>query len=340
MQTIKIISKTDDFLNETLLTAKESSFFNKKTDDKIYEKILKIKNNLKIDYSVPITTKANELERVKQIYINYLLGKGNDFNSHYIQILAWNLFNLKIIKTKSGVQISIFEYSPNPLAPYTVIEKTFRLFTKKIINSNKIIFALLITYLNNYKKVSNRYKNNLQKYLKDIKFSKYTNLFFVSDYEKIYKYFLKLSQRFENTIISFPEWLTKLKIPESLLNTTYFSDLWFYWIVHYADLSDTEILKNLDCIFFRNCDENLQKIILAYIIYSKRKSLIEKYFDVMNLCLKYIFPAIKKGNPFTKEFWNIDCDEIYKKYLDVTWNFIEEAFVRNPIYKNMIDVLV
>lgn len=335
MQAIETLEKTDNFLSETLQTAKEASPLNKNCDDEIHKITLKIKKNLEVNYSIPSITNSNELERIKQIYVNYLLGKTDDFNSHYIQILAWNLFNLKIMKTKSGEQVSVFEYSPNPLVLYSVVEKTFKLFEKRRISTKKVSYALLITYLNNYKSASNRYKNNLRKYLKDIKFQKYTSLFFVSDYEKIFKYFFKLSQKFENEVITFPEWLSNLKIPESLLNTTYFSDLWAYWFFHYADLYDTKILNNLNCVFFRKCDENLQKIILAYIIYLKCR--VEKYSDMTELCLRYIFPVIKKGNPLKREFWNIDCDKIYKTYLDYAWNFIEENFVKNPVYKNLVE---
>ena len=78
---------------------------------------LAIKKELKIDYSKTLKFKPSEKERLQQIYVNYLTGKSDDFNSHYIQLLAWHIQDFKIIKKKIAkdkfVYESVFENSPN-----------------------------------------------------------------------------------------------------------------------------------------------------------------------------------------------------------------------------------
>ena len=172
MKSLKALENADTSLDQTLTVAESSnSFANKEIDRKVRSLTLEIKKELKVDYSKTVNFKPKEKERLTQIYLDFLTGKSDDFNSHYIQLLAWHLQDLKVMPTKKGYKVSIFEYAPNPLALFTVIEKTFKLFQKKRIDVDKVSYALILNYLNNYKIASNRYKNELRKYLKGIKFS-------------------------------------------------------------------------------------------------------------------------------------------------------------------------
>ena len=229
------------------------------------------------------------------------------------------------MKNKSGKIVSIFEYSPNPLAIYTVIERTFKLFNKKRIKSNKIAFALLLNYLNNYRVASNRYKNELRKYLKSIRFSKYVDIFFTKDI--VYYSWLKC----ESLNITFPERLLKLGLDEKILDSVYFSDAWFLWMISSADLTDEiNILKKINCIYFKNCNDVLKKILFANII-KKNCMLLNKNFGILKyICEEYIFPLIKNGDPLKENFWIVNYEGKFHEYvtdsLQFAWNFISTYF--------------
>lgn len=333
MQSIQSLENLEASLTENLAQANSSvKFAGNKVDSKIKKITSQIKKNFKVDYYVELNFRAGEKERLTEIYKNYLFGKKNDFNSHYIRLLAWHLHELKIMQKKNSM-LSVFEYQPLALAPLTVIEKTFRLFSKNRIETEKVSFPLVMNYLNNYKIASNRYKLNIYKYLKHIKFADDLKVYFVG-IEKIFSWVVQRTIGKAEVGADFSERLLSLAIPERTLDTVYFSDVWFYWMSHYADLSNEKILENLDCGFFKNCDENHQKIILANIIYLE--GMIEKSSELERICQKYIFPLIKKGNPFKKEFWNVECGEYYKRYFDYAWNFIEQDFVKNSDYQNMV----
>lgn len=337
MEAINSLENADLFLSKLLVASAGSvPFVNKDIDRQIREVTLAIKNELKVDYSKTIAFKPGEKERVTRIYVNYLISnKQDDFNSHYIQLLAWHLHELKIMSQKKGEKLSVFEYSPNPLWPFTtVIEKTFQLFKKKRIDVTKVSYALILNYLNNYKIASGRYKNNLRKYLKSIKFSEDLDVYF--NVRNVPTYVAYRTAKITPPTEPYFERLHHLKIDLRTLDTMYFSDTWREWMLNEANLSDENyVLKNLNCSYFKNCNEDMQKIILAKIIYvNAMRSLI--ITRVESICEKYIFPAIEKGNPFKKEFWELNYTGIYKEYLDYAWFFIEEAFVKNKSHKNMI----
>lgn len=341
MKSLIALENTDNSLSETLSVAKFSNtFVSKETDKTVNSLTLAIKKELKIDYSKTLKFKPSEKERLQQIYVNYLTGKSDDFNSHYIQLLAWHIQDFKIIKKKIAkdkfVYESVFEYSPNPLSLFTVIEKTFKLFKKQRIDVDKISYALILNYLNNYKIVSNRYKTVLKKYLSWIKFSEDLDVYFniknVMNY--VFNKTLKLVSPSE-PFPQYPERLLLLKIRPRTLDTIYFSDAWFEWMFKVANLTSDYVLKNLNCSYFKICNEDKQKIIIAKIIYDNAKNYILRV-DLEQICLSYLFPCIKKGNPFKQEFWNLKYEGIYKICLDAAWNFIEQTFVNNSKYEHMI----
>lgn len=337
MQSIQSLQNIEASLTENLAQANSSvKFGGNELDEKIKKITSKISSSFKVDYSVEMKFRAGEEKRLKEIYINYLLGKKDDFNSHYIRLLAWHLQDLKVMNKKNSM-LSIFEYQPFALAPFTVIEKTFRLFSRNRIEPNKAAFPLVMNYLNNYKSASKRYKFNLYRYLRSIKFAGDLDVYFVGieniiSWVQLVGIEKKLPWVQQRTVekvgirADFSERLMSLAIPQRTLDTVYFSDAWFYWMMYYSDLSNEKILKKLNCSFFKICSENNQKIILAKIIYLEW--MVEKLEKLEEICINYIFP-LTKSNPFKKEFWTFDCDENYKKYLDSAWNFIEQDFVKS-----------
>ncbi|MDO4481057.1 MAG: hypothetical protein Q4B56_08370, partial [Erysipelotrichaceae bacterium] len=253
MNSLEALRNTDDALNETLNVVKTSvSFASKEVDRKVRSLTLAISKELKVDYSKTMKFKPGEKERLTQIFIDYLTGKSDDFNSHYIQLLAWQLLELKIIPTKKDYKLSIFEYSPNPLALYSVIEKTFKLFNKKRINVEKISYALILNYLNNYKIASNRYKNELKKYLKSIRFSEDIDVYF--NINNVIQYTMNKTVKLVPPMEPYPERLLHLKIRTRTLDTIYFADSWFAWMFNMADLTSDYVLRNLNCSYFKVCN--------------------------------------------------------------------------------------
>lgn len=336
MESLKTLENVELSLNDILVQSKSSSSFaSKEVDRKVRSLTLAIKKDLKVDYSVTKKFKPKENEKLETMLIEYLTGKGDDFNSYYIQLLAWHLIELKIMPSKSGNKVSIFEYSPNPLALYTVIEKTFKLFQKKRIDTEKVSYALILNYLNNYKIASNRYKNELRKYLKSIRFSDDLDVYF--DINKAITYTMNKTIKLVPPMEPYPERLLKLRIRPRTLDTVYFADSWFAWMFNAADLSDEAyVLKNLNCSYFKICNEDVQKLVMAKIIYDNGLSYIKRN-SLAQICMRYIFPIIKKGNPFKKEFWDLNYSGYYKTYLNSAWDFIEQTFVNDDSYKNMVN---
>lgn len=334
MKALDALQSADFSLSEFLAASENSpALANKDIDAQVRALTSAIKNELKVDYSKTVAFKPGEKERVQSIYINYLTNKKDDFNSHYIQLLAWHLHELSLPQKKGG-HLTAFSYSPNLLAPFTIIEKTFRLFYKKRIDVNKVSYALVLTYLDNYRFASNRYKNELRRYLRNIHFSDDLDVYF--NIKNIMTYVVNKTIKSAPSGEPFPERLLRLKIKPRTLETLYFSDAWFAWMFKVADLTDeVYVLKNLNCGYFKRCNADLQKIIMAKIIYDNSTYHL-MWANTELICLQYIFPAIEKGNPFTKEFWNLNYTGIYKMYLDDAWIFIEQTFVQNPNYKNMV----
>lgn len=334
MEAITSLQNADSSINKLLAESRNSvPFANEKIEKKVQSLTFAIKDTFKIDYSRPVAFKLGEKERVQRIYIDYLTGKADDFNSHYIQLLAWHLHELKIM-SKNGNTLSVFEDHPFPLVPFTIIEKTFRLFHKKCIDVNKVSYALVLTYLDNYRFTSNRYKNELRRYLRSIKFSDDLDVYF--NIKNIMTYVANKTAKTAPSGEPFPERLSRLKIKPRTLETLYFSDAWFAWMFKVADLTDeVYVLKNLNCGYFKRCNADLQKIIMAKIIYDNSTYHLMRANTEL-ICLQYIFPTIEKGNPLTKEFWDLNYTGIYKMYLDSAWTFIEQRFVQNPKYEKMI----
>ncbi|MCH5150969.1 MAG: hypothetical protein J1G30_09915 [Spirochaetales bacterium] len=329
MEAITSLQNADSSINKLLAESRNSvPFANEKIEKKVQSLTFAIKDTFKIDYSRPVAFKLGEKERVQRIYIDYLTGKADDFNSHYIQLLAWHLHELKIM-SKNGNTLSVFEYPPFPLTPFTVVEKTFRLFHKKRIDVNKVSYALILNYLDNYKSASNRYKRVLRIYLKSIKFSDELDVYFF-DANKVQAYVANKTAKTAPLTELYPERLSRLKIRPITLNTAYFTDAWFEWAINTSFLN---IIKNLNCSYFKNCNEYKQRMVLVKMIADGIYSLTETKLE--SVCTKYIFPLIN-GNPFKKEFWDLNYTSIYRNYLERTWNFIEHNFVQNPKYEKMI----
>ena len=176
MQTLDSLNNLAKTTTEILSLAKNTNnFLSGLVARNIQMSTREIENRFKIDYSRRINISQDETNRLKQMILVFLKDKKDTFNTYYIQLLAWNINKVKImkIKTKYGETLQSFlEYAPNPLIPFSVTNKIFSLFYEKVST------ALLLNYLNNYKYTSTRFKNLLRRYLKSIKYSKDVDVYF------------------------------------------------------------------------------------------------------------------------------------------------------------------
>mgnify|MGYP006873029101 CR=1 FL=1 len=191
LNSLGILAKTS---GEMFSNAKNSNnFLTELTLKSIQLSTSEIENQFKVDYSKPIKMSANETKRLRQMIVALLKDNTDFFNTHYIQLLAWHIHELKLmkVKTNSGeILQSFLEYAPNPLLPFSSTNKIFKLFyTNRIKDTEKVASALLLNYLNNYKYASARFKKLLRRYLKSIKYSKDIDVYF--NMEKIRQYILK-----------------------------------------------------------------------------------------------------------------------------------------------------
>lgn len=225
MECIESLNKLGDKILDTFYYASHYNSFLSSQQNLNINKITKeIQSQFEVDYYKKIKISSYEKKRLEQLLIDYIKNQKDCFNSHYIQLLAWYIDEIKVINVKRKQEIkrlSVFEYSPNPLIPIAITNKVFLLFSKRRISPEKIAPALLISYLNNYKNASVRYKNLLKHYLKVIKYSKLPDLYFNPSGASI-TLLMKTS--------SFPNMDTKgrleyLNVNKNEIHTKYFKDV-------------------------------------------------------------------------------------------------------------------
>ncbi|UKI56271.1 MAG: hypothetical protein L6V90_03675 [Treponema succinifaciens] len=202
MQAITELKNFENITNEVFLYAnKYNDFLSQKKINTVQNTIEEIKESFLIDYSKPLVMTEIEKANLFEMITDFIINKKNIFNSHYIQLLAWHIHELKILPVKKhGIihNVSFLEYSPNPLIPISATNRIFTLFSPRRIPPEKVSTALLLNYLNHYEMASARFKNVLKSYLKRIRYSKNVNLYFnygnfVSNIEKLYFEFKKIS---------------------------------------------------------------------------------------------------------------------------------------------------
>ena len=182
MQTLEALNSLAKTVSSSYSSAyKYENFVSVQTDRNILSFTSKIKDNFEINYSKKIEMSTSEMKELKLLIIDFLKNKKNNFNSHYIQLLAWHIDDMKVMNQKTKFaerSVSFLEYAPNPLLPFTVTNKIFQLFEKTNIEPEKVTTALLLNYLNNYERASSRFKTVLRRYLKSIKYIKDVDIFF------------------------------------------------------------------------------------------------------------------------------------------------------------------
>lgn len=182
MQTLEALNTLEKTVSSAYSFAyKYENFLSVQTDENIKNFTDKIKNNFEVTYTKKIKISAMEIRELKLLIVDFLKNKKNNFNSHYIQLLAWHIDDIKVMSQKTKIaahSVSFLEYAPNPLLLFSVTNKIFQLFEKPNIEPAKVATALLLNYLNNYERASSRFKTVLRRYLKSIKYIKDVDIFF------------------------------------------------------------------------------------------------------------------------------------------------------------------
>lgn len=224
MQCINELEKLENITNEVFLYANRyNDFMSQRKINTVQKTIEEIEVFFLVDYSKPLLMSEVEIENLCMMTADFIKNKKDTFNSHYIQLLAWHIHELKILPIKKrGIvhNVSFLEYSPNPLIPMSATNRIFSLFSSKRIAPEKVSTALLLNYLNHYEIASSRFKNVLKSYLKRIRYSKNVELYFN------YGNFLSNIENYiPNSKTSCYEKLKQLGISENLLQTKYFKDV-------------------------------------------------------------------------------------------------------------------
>ena len=208
------ISKINSYANEY------NDLMTKKKIDTIEKTIVEIKETFKIDYTIPLKMTKKEEQELRKLVLEFVREKKDNFNSHYIQLLAWHIHELDVLPVKKhGLirNVTIFEYSPSSLIPITATNRIFGLFLPKRIESEKVSTALVLNYLNNYEHASARFMSVLNSYLKRIHFSKNTDVYF--NFLNVVNY---IEKKTPASKLNYFERLKILGIRENTIHTKYF----------------------------------------------------------------------------------------------------------------------
>ena len=171
----------------------------------------------------------NEGDELRNLILDFIKEKKDNFNSHYIQLLAWHIDDIKIMKIKAAEGekfVSFLEYDPPAIFIFSMTNKIFSLFDQSHIESEKVSAALLLNYLENYEKTSQRFKNVLKKYLRTTNHSKIYEIYF--DFEKLRIFIDRKKLEIHQKPLSGGNFLENLLkssgINEKILATKYFRD--------------------------------------------------------------------------------------------------------------------
>lgn len=223
MESISALENLQETISQKNSYANEyDDFMSKKKITVIEKDIDEIKERFSIDYTRPIQITKKEEENLKKLVIEYLREKKDNFNSHYIQLLAWHIHELEVIPIKQhGVvrNVTILQYSPKSIIPISATNRIFALFLPRRIETEKVSNALLLNYLNNYQYTSQRFKNVLNSYLKRIHYSKNTDIYFNN-----VKVVSIIEKKTPQSKMSYRNRLKTLGLREFTLHTKYFDN--------------------------------------------------------------------------------------------------------------------
>lgn len=321
--------KTADTLDQLVKTSrntrlnplKRKGAFSKEINAQITSLTFQIKDNLTFDYCTQLECKEGELEELNKLIDDFIKTGSAQFNSHFIQLLCWNIFKIKpIIKKNDGkkVKLSFFEYQPDIFDFNPITKRFFQLLLQYDDCKEKISDALMMVYLNNYQYASEYFCELLKQYLKTIKFPQNLNLFFDVTKAGSYRIWRIYNKSFFHRVELF-------QVRSAFFNTKYFQDAWYFWMKTRADVINEFILEDLSCNFFTICSDAEKLLILSRVIIKNNnigKNIESLYYDQ----LEDLFPI----DPFIPENWIFNCNAREMKQLVTASNIFQSALTKNP----------
>lgn len=223
MESITALEQLEEKISQINSYAHEyNDFMSKRRITTIEKRISEIKDTFKIDYTKPMEMTEKEKQELKKIILDFVKGKKDNFNTHYIQLLAWHIHELDALPVKKhGVlqNVTFLEYAPSSFIPITATNRIFTLFLPRRIETEKVSTALVLNYLNNYEYASPRFKSVLNSYLKCIHFSKNTDVYF--NFANVIKY---IEKKTPSSKLDYFKRLKTMGIRENTIQTKYFID--------------------------------------------------------------------------------------------------------------------
>lgn len=221
MESISALEQLEEKISQINSYAHEyNDFMSKRRITSIEKRISEIKDTFKIDYTIPMEITEKEKQELKKIVLKFIREKKDNFNTHYIQLLAWHIHELYVLPVKKhGVlqNVTFLEYAPSSFIPITATNRIFNLFLPRRIETEKVSTALVLNYLNNYEHASPRFMSVLNSYLKRIHFSKNTDVYF--NFTNVIKY---IEKKTPASKLDYFERLKTMGIRENTIQTKYF----------------------------------------------------------------------------------------------------------------------
>lgn len=269
------------------------------------EKIKNIfSNNIDdIDFS-----NTSQRDFLSTILYKYLAKDDNKFTVKLIeQLSAW--FTHCYIQKGTDTDDSLKLYQ---LTDTFILEKIFKLFESPNVNKQLVGNNLMTSYLNLHKNCSPQFIKILMHFVKRNDIVENLDDYFDKNY------FIKQIRENEAEKENYTEYLTAKNIKNRFINTKYFSNIWFWWVMKCADvLSENFITNNIVSGLFTKVSLDEQKVILAYM--AKQIDSISDNEKRNNYFRNYLIPIIGKHNPIHIEYWKITDNEleaIYGKLLE------------------------
>lgn len=136
--------------------------------NKIDKTLTKINNTWKIDYAEKPKIRSSEKTKLEKLFDDYLENKTDNFNSHYLKLLAFSYPQMYCLpQKKSDEKLSLLQ-SKNGFQ----IRKVLKLFSKHKKSRRFFLDGLVISYLDNYDESTKKFRDNFLSFLKRLNYCK------------------------------------------------------------------------------------------------------------------------------------------------------------------------
>lgn len=281
--------------------------------------IKKINNIFSNDIENIDFNNTSQREFLSNLLYKYLVKDDNKFSVKLIeQFSAW-FFHCYIQNNKdTGNNIKLYQLSDK-----LILGKIFKLFDTVGVNKQLIGDNLMTSYLNLYKNCSQQFKKLLKSFINHINIINNLDLYFDQEL------FIRQIQNTDIEKENYSEYLLTKLIRNRFINTKYFSDMWFWWVIICADvLSEKFIKNNIVAGFYPTVDLDQQKVILAYM--ANRVEQIQGNETRNSYFMNYLIPVIGNHNPTHIEYWNITnkkLENLYGKLLKVAPQIFRRYYI-------------